>query len=154
MRKCLKIGAIGGSLSSVLIGFLMLIHPFPASALPPLCSQACTWDSSCSFICRDETGGQITCYDWGVCRDLLPPPPPCIPQWVETGRTAVGAFQKNWFLYCELWITFDVTVHDVNNCGFGDRIVCDEAMYGHKVGFPYVDCCDLWPWGCWGKDGC
>jgi len=144
----------------------------PMSAASPTCYDICGETTSCSATCENpDTNSSTTCGNFnggggagmcvGYCGDgycnssnnetqaSCPQDctPVCVPNWVTTAEALVYSYQKNWFVYCELWSEYLVEQHDVA-CGQGGRDICDPRLVGRGYGVG-VDCCDGVPTCAW-----
>lgn len=88
----------------------------------------------CEGNCPDDCGG-VSCGG----------EPGCYQNWVTTSQVVMGAYEKNWFFYCERWEDWLVNQHDTNECvpGQTNRTICDPRLVARLYGFD-VDCCPGW----------
>jgi hypothetical protein len=107
------------------------------------CDETCTPSSPCNQACLDPDGeqGLMSCGQYGVCN------PPCNPNWQAVSQTPIGAWAVDYWSqnYCEHWVAYQVTWHDVNNCGSPDYTSCYHSL--NATDSPAGWCCAYYACG-------
>ena len=150
----------------VLLMALVLTAVFvPAASAQMECWQCDPWgscDQSCWYCQVPHPDGYCNQYDvvYTTCGDATGAcvEGNCSPNWVETGRVAVGTYgRENEPWACDFWndcecdhhTVYRVTEEDTNQCNqseyYWTRQFCDDVTDGWKYGNFYQDCCDGYP---------
>ncbi|MFP2923702.1 hypothetical protein ACLESO_00525 [Pyxidicoccus sp. 3LG] len=126
-------------IGALLLGLLAV--PGTASAQEPMCEELCTSSSPCEWDCYTCDGDcyynpprMSTCGESWTCDRCGP-----YGEWVETDRRFKHFFDKNWWVYAEIWGVQEIDEYRDSACGREYRTRCDEF---HVMS--WADCEYLW----------